>query len=218
MKKIMFNDRYGLTQAVFDKKKTMTRRIINDGKLDYHLYSKPSIVLVPVPECQKVDPDDKNTYFGIKEQETDSCYLDTIVSPYHINEVIAIAESYKTISNLLSPPYRRESDGYINTDIITSAGWTNKMFVCAELMPKQIKITNIHVGRLQEISDQDCIREGIEEYPFGWVFWDMKRKKSGGLQSFSSPRKAYSSLIDKISGRGTWELNPFVWAYEFELI
>ena len=28
MKKIMFNDRYGLTQAVLDGRKTMTRRII----------------------------------------------------------------------------------------------------------------------------------------------------------------------------------------------
>ena len=32
MKKIMFNDRYGLTQAVLERKKTMTRRIVNYPK------------------------------------------------------------------------------------------------------------------------------------------------------------------------------------------
>lgn len=32
MKKIMFNDRYGLTQAVLDGRKTVTRRIIKATK------------------------------------------------------------------------------------------------------------------------------------------------------------------------------------------
>ena len=35
MKKIMFNDRYGLTQAVLDGRKTMTRRIIPDIWIDF---------------------------------------------------------------------------------------------------------------------------------------------------------------------------------------
>lgn len=29
---------------------------------------------------------------------------------------------------------------------------------------------------------------------------------------------AYSALIDKISGKGTWDANPFVFVYEFELV
>ena len=36
MKKIMFNDRYGLTQAVLEGKKTMTRRIIPDIEIDWN--------------------------------------------------------------------------------------------------------------------------------------------------------------------------------------
>lgn len=31
MKKIMFNDKYGLTQAVLDGRKTMTRRIVSEN-------------------------------------------------------------------------------------------------------------------------------------------------------------------------------------------
>lgn len=34
MKKIMFNDRYGLTQAVIEGRKTMTRRIVGDKLWD----------------------------------------------------------------------------------------------------------------------------------------------------------------------------------------
>lgn len=33
MKKIMFNDRYGLTQAVLEGRKTQTRRILNPTML-----------------------------------------------------------------------------------------------------------------------------------------------------------------------------------------
>ena len=35
MKKIMFNDRYGLTRAVLDGQKTMTRRVISTQMLHY---------------------------------------------------------------------------------------------------------------------------------------------------------------------------------------
>lgn len=33
-----------------------------------------------------------------------------------------------------------------------------------------------------------------------------------------TPREAFAALIDKVSGKGTWESNPYVWAYEFELM
>lgn len=38
------------------------------------------------------------------------------------------------------------------------------------------------------------------------------------LKFFSSPQRAYADLIDKISGKGTWESNPWVGAYSFELV
>ena len=33
-----------------------------------------------------------------------------------------------------------------------------------------------------------------------------------------TPSKAYAELIDKVSGKGTWESNPYVFVYDFELI
>lgn len=38
------------------------------------------------------------------------------------------------------------------------------------------------------------------------------------LKSFCTPQGAYSYLIDKISGKGTWERNPYVFVYDFELV
>lgn len=42
-----------------------------------------------------------------------------------------------------------------------SAGWTNKMFVRANLMKRHIRITDVKVERLRDISEEDCLKEGI---------------------------------------------------------
>ncbi|UWH94717.1 MAG: ASCH domain protein [Bacteriophage sp.] len=99
-------------------------------------------------------------------------------------------------------------------------GWTNKMFVKADLMPRHIEFTDRKVERLQDISDEDCLKEGIyedsgdDEFPPS-IFYEFEGNKDNG---FDTPREAFAALIDKVSGKGTWESNPYVWAYEFELM
>lgn len=216
MKKIMFNDKYGLTQAVLDGRKTMTRRIITDKKLHYWMCSCPDMVIVRVPDLNKINTGDDNVYFGIKEKISDGYYCDTIVSPYKVGEVVAIAQSYKDIG--YNGEYSWVQDG-IHYHRDRAAGWANKMFVKADLMPHHIKITDIKIERLQDISDEDCLKEGIikgkcgsESTHFMDAYYVPKEK-----QPYCTPRNAFEVLINKVSGKGTWESNPFVFAYEFVL-
>lgn len=114
--------------------------------------------------------------------------------------------------------YNEFADG---SDITNHAGWLNKMLVKAEYMPHQIRITGIHCERLQDISDEDCFREGISE---SWyestdtTTYGYADEKKGTAVEFDTPRKAFAALIDKVSGRGTWASNPWVVVYEFELV
>lgn len=39
----------------------------------------------------------------------------------------------------------------------------------------------------------------------------------GDIQPYCTPHEAFAALIDKVSGKGAWESNPFVFVYEFEL-
>lgn len=95
-------------------------------------------------------------------------------------------------------------------------GWKNKMFVRADLMPHQIRITGVRVERLQDISDEDCLREGVNGES---IFDDNDYCTVQGIQPwFNSPRDAFAALIDKVSKKGTWEENPWVFVYEFELV
>lgn len=135
---------------------------------------------------------------------------------YQVGEVVAVAMSYW--DNYFGTPEGERLFSHSGT-----AGMHNKMFVKADEMRHKIRITNAWRENLQDISNEDCLAEGIiydedrQEYFFfedyeGEFVMETRRIYSSTLQG------AYALLIDKISGKGTWESNPEVTAYEFELL
>lgn len=188
MKKIMFNDRFGLTKAVLEGRKTMTRRIIN----------------------QQTE--------GWLRMQYNERYDDWHRrSPYMYIETLAIAQSYETLAN--SGYLDKMMDGPLSMKKeYAGAGYKNKMFVKAELMPHHIKITSIRVERLQDISDEDCLRECIRKWDKGGNPLGPSYDFVNSPHGYATPREAFAALIDKVSGKGTWDSNPMVWVYEFELV
>lgn len=189
MKKIMFNNKYELTEAVLSGRKTQTRRIV------------PQSVI--------------NKYSMLE----DFTIIDE--ARYNIGEVVAVAQSYKDAGVEFIPEEDEELGCCHNFPAELTPGWTNKMFVRADLMPLQIRITDVRVERLQDISDEDCIKEGVEKVAeCDNLYRVLIFHKSGRITDLlgKTPREAYAALIDKISGKGTWQNNPYVFAYEFELV
>lgn len=195
MQKIMFNDRYGLTDAVIEGRKTVTRRIISG--IDFPVNMVMGRVL----------PDKDGKIYAVANGENIIVKL-----RYEVGEVVAVAQCYYNAfsSRCDIPVYGADR----------TPGWLNKMFVRADLMPHQIRITGIRCERLQDISDEDCMKEGINAsnsheigYGIPWVY-----EFAGSKMVYYTPREAFASLIDKVSGRGTWDWNPWVVAYEFELV
>lgn len=206
MKKIMFNDKFGLTKAVLDGRKTMTRRIV---KPQPTFSTNGGICWKGGTYGLSLDyPYDlKGTYrnFITGTEYNKSC------KRYRIGEVVAIAQSYKTITD--------EFRAHQCIQLAKRSGWNNKMFTRADLMPHHIRITNVKVEHLQDISDDDCLKEGVYKGRCGSAdthFMDAYYYK-GDIQPYCTPREAFAALIDKVSGKGTWESNPYVFVYEFEL-
>ena len=187
----MFNDRYGLTQAVIEGRKTMTRRLINLN----------STSDVPVRIFAG--------YVQIIGRSGNVCAEKKL--PYKVGEVVAVAQSYKTLLEQEGVPFEKLCVGIGANDI----RWYNKMFVRADLMPHQIRITGIRIERLQDISDEDCMKEGIMRTPLEMrcAFYFCNNECL-----YDSPLEAFAALIDKVSGKGTWARNPWVVVYEFELV
>ncbi|WP_278694567.1 hypothetical protein [Prevotella nigrescens] len=204
MKKIMFNDKYCLTQAVLTGVKTMTRRKFARFRPDARMFD----------EICNIEGgfDDKGRYIFTLYNENGDIIGD-MIPHYNVGEVVAIAQPYKDIYP--NADFEMVGDGFMKE----SAGWTNKMLVRANLMKRHIRITDVKVERLQDISDEDILREGV------WQFYDNKKlfyvSKNIGYApdvAFLTAREAFWFLIDKVSGKGTWESNPFVVAYSFELV
>ena len=229
MKKIMFDSYYGLEQAVLKGSKTMTRRIISKSDEDW---------------------------FQMQYGEEYERWIRN--APFMYREVLAVAQSYKDLgypSDTIQTgrcirrgshhPENEWDDAMIGQRgdwfIDQLAGWENKMFVTASMCKHHIRITDIKVERLKDISKEDCLKEGIDEdhteygdalywvsVPHEGISWEEYRKRSYELSCheldgkkgeyfWDSPQKAFAALIDKISGKGTWNRNPFVFAYTFKL-
>lgn len=201
MQKIMFNDKYRLTEAVLAKRKTQTRRAVNDWemiKLLRKFDSQGSLLTL-------------YERFNLNPKLRELFILNRRVMHYRRNEIIAIAQPYKDV--YFHPSIKRP-----RPDMETEKGWSNKMFVRAEDMPHHIRITNIRIERLQDIKSEDCLKEGLwmahDVGLEGMTYWYHGLANS----SFRTPQDAYASLIGRISGKDTWYGNPYVFVYDFELI
>jgi hypothetical protein len=81
-------------------------------------------------------------------------------------------------------------------------------------------VESVKVERLQDISEEDAIAEGIEPFtdfmPYGH-HW--KRYRDGGWNSYvDNPIGSYASLWTEINGAGSWEANPWICATSFRVI
>lgn len=215
----MFSDAFCLTQAVLSGTKTMTRRLLKVPKTcnGKEVYSFNILTNNAGTQCVDLVDENGGVLGGWKPH-------------YEIGEVVAIAQSYNDIYNELE----EEGDDVANDwwlpsfegkVLDTLAGYKNKMFVRSDFMKHHIKITDVKVEYLQSLSDDDIMREGIYPQRFfnkvEYVFatkGKINNTPVHRLKVFPTPREAFAALIDKISGKGTWESNPWVAAYEFKLI
>jgi len=205
MKKILFTTRFGLRKSVLDGRKTNTRRDERGLRKAIEkfekTYSRPFEFMT-----QYFDP------------EWDRLVVRTpvgavrIKTRFSLDEIVAVAQSYSELRFVV--PVGADAAEYNRrfNECVDSAGWKNMMYVKGELMPHQIRITDVRVERLQDISDKDCLLEGITQLTFdtysfpGWKYF------------CHDPREAFSVLIDKVSCKGVWDKNPYVVVYGFKLV
>ena len=209
MKGIMLNERFGLETATLNGSKTRTSR---------------KLILPKTFKGIEVYGFYKNTYsdgfwftslYDKDEREIDGS---TVKFKYEVGEIVAIKQSYKTIhENMPNGPERF----FFMVQYDNTPGWTNKMFVKNEVMPHQIEITDIKLERLQDISDEDCLKEGIliGDFINTWdkYYYDIIGD-CAAHKTFKTPQEAFASLIDKISGKGTWNRNEYNVVYYYKLV
>lgn len=215
MKKIMFNDKYGLTEAVLQGRKTMTRRLCKE-------FLRNDIILADEVESVSCYSDENLVEFVLKDGG-----VKVSVPPYKVGDVVAVAQSYKSIhEEMMNGDYGSSMyDAFRCARVDGTKGWNSKMYVRADLMPHQIRITDIKMERLQDISDEDCAKEGVryfldysKERIARFYIDSIPNYRPGEMVTYDCVKDAFAVLIDKVSGKGTWESNPYVFTYSFELV
>ena len=222
MQKIMFNDQCGLTKAVLEGRKTMTRRVIPQKLVEYILgefrqeYYEGTLDWLDDKACIE-------QYLFIEHTEK---------LRYKTGDIVAVAQSYRDILNEGDDSHEELLDTLIQRygltpkspvswalkryAVETLPAYRNKEFVYPDLTPNRILIANNKIEQLQDITNTDCMKEGIVKVC--GLFGCQGVCERGDQLFFSSPRAAFAALIGKVCGRNTWNDNPWVIAHSFEKI
>lgn len=225
MKKIMFNDDYGLTQAVIDEIKTMTRRLVSLPKDIEENVHHVSFLVESRKGRQMIQLHDKKDNV-----------IHQFILPYQVGEVVAVAQAYKDLNYCLSAMERCMIKPFGSP--MEHPGWNNKMFVSAGIMKHHIEFTSVKFERLRSISDIDCMKEGI--VGCGYPVYDENGYKETvrgyTVHAFAedignpwsdnnplhfigdTPQTAFIVLCSKLYGKKILKSNPFVLAYTFKLV
>lgn len=210
MKKIMFNDNFLLTKAVLEGRKTQTRRIIPQDFFSL-VWDKRDDTLVY--------ENGMGDFIDIR----DSRY-----AQYKVGDVVAVAQNYCAIADELENSDNATCAAHYEKNVEKASeyiswmehpGFYNKMFISADMMIHRIRITDVRVEKLQDISAEDCLKEGLE--------WDAKAQKyyAGYMKETekkywlgSTLHEAFAHLINKVSRKDMWSLDPYVFVYDFKLV
>lgn len=258
MQKIMFEHRrFGLEQAVIAGTKTMTRRRIHFSGIDDEDVSKP---VMGIDQKGRIYftfdaiTEDVDVYpkYQIGEQvAVAQSYVSLLCGWGALSKrtdngcitVKALDNEDLTVGDFVIDGTKipMEYDGVGIQAIHTKKEiLDNKMFVRADLMPHVIEITDIKAERLQDISDEDCLKEGIipvtwRQYPEPFSdhyvdhdLWTLEKYREQFEDAWSdddpeawaatSPKTAFAVLIRKLQGKKAWERNEWQFVYTFKLI
>lgn len=143
---------------------------------------------------------------------------------YFTDEADIITHSLKPFGKPDDEATAREwrSQVVYSADIQNGEGpWRPSIF-----MPRWARITleivSVRVERLQEISPEDAIAEGIRvEKGAGMIDGEdcyMMTTNIGYMRGPMGAIEAYKDLWESINGEGSWTLNPWVWVVEFRRV
>ena len=131
---------------------------------------------------------------------------------WRAGDILSVFDETKSIFKLENP---HASTLTQYTHYVGNYFLKNDRFEC------RVKVTDVRVERLQDRSEMDCVKEGIEELISGRGFYDPTVSK--GMIRLGhyceTATEAYSILWDETARQGyKWKDNPYVYVYEFERV
>lgn len=202
-----------MVQAIQDGRKTQTRRVVKEKHLPVEV--NPSEYLMNISLCPYGQPGDvlwvRETYYAygwwVKNGKTKTGkqkrkFIDFTIEDkdgkYHYED---------------SMPSNIE-----DSRIYNKIGWYKRpsLFMPKEACRLFLKVKAVRVERLQDVSQQDAIAEGIKATGAkSQINRFYKNYLKIGYMDLK-PIASFKSLWQSINGHESWQANPWVWVVEFE--
>lgn len=212
-----------MVQAILDGRKTQTRRVVKPqpNECNHEIFKEADWKEQPFTPSAR----------GLLEGRLFCTFCGNGVNPDGLGirnpygqagDILWVRETFRPIEqDFGSPRFEYKATETINlTD-----KWKPSLFMSKEACRIFLKIANVRVERLQDISEGDAEREGINIVDYNcyenymvekdWNYEGMNQK---GFHMIEDPVGSFASLWAKINGNQSWENNPFVWVIEFKRI
>lgn len=206
IKPILFNTE--MVRAILDGRKTCTRRVIKPQPQSRLCYTyagshKGCIGKWTYPNrgAHEFWGEEYKLPENIKDEELSKQWN----PPYHTDDILYVRETWKKAPN----GYFYYEDWQRN-DIADVTKWKPSTRMPKEAARIWLKVTDVRVERLQEVSAESALAEGANKYIH----------TNGGLDenmTITSFIGIWNSTIKKSDiDRYGWDANPYVWIIEFE--
>ena len=198
-----------MVQAILEGRKTQTRRVVK-------VPIKPMEEVMCTTETNPNDPEFSGFYL-VKNSftiHTKSKYAQELCHLGQVNDVLWVRETWQNSANNVYYHYKADFTE-------PGKGWKPSIFMPKDAARIWLKITAIRVERLNQILDEDAIKEGIEEVESKLIPHYRNYGKqliAEDYNFFCSAVNSFRSLWESINGDGSWKQNPWVWVIEFERI
>lgn len=192
IKPILFNTE--MVRAILDGRKTCTRRLVR-------------FLPGENPQWTGYIRDRLMLYNGRNEP----CIMK---APYQPGDILYVRETWKRAPN----GYYYYEDWQRN-DIADVTKWKQSIHMPKEAARIWLKVTDVRVERLQEITDEQAKREGIQydECPTGFTWKQETDMHNCYTTPIGAMQALWNSTIKKSDlDRYGWNASPWVWVIEFE--
>lgn len=199
IKPILFNTE--MVRAILDGRKTCTRRICKDAN-EY---------VVPDMDFYNAE---KRTYavHNFADQEhTEQLSIAERTCPICPGDILYVRETwYKSPSRYMYRADYSHTEQFYTGGKEVSIKWHPSIHMPKEAARIWLRVTDVRVERLQEMTGQDVLKEGLNSHvhPQASYFDGNQREMF---------EKLWNSTIKKSDiDRYGWDANPWVWVVEFE--
>lgn len=209
-----------MVQAILEGRKRQTRRLIPDYFTDFfkaEIIKDPELCDQEALEYNEIKP--KQHYGLFASFDSGEEHLKSRWQP---GDILWVRETWSCIS-YLNPDnteykYFYRADGGENF-----SKWKPSIHMPKDACRLFLKVISVRVERLQDISEEDAITEGVLDMFYGKgiagnAFFNYMDKRGGWDCVADDAIHSYKTLWQKINGLNSWDENPWVWVIEFEQV